>query len=283
MTLQAKEDLTSIISRISAGDAIPPSGASLSSAPSSSPHPDPQSDALSEANRLANHLRDLAPEDLPDSQRAVTMSSIAAFRERAAKKQNEKRELDRQIEERRQSMMQNRRNQHNHYGQPQQQPSNGPGNSYQQGQQQVDPQSFNQNVAFVKENQQNQPEPEVDDAKRERERAEMEHRQQEQMFREVSNHLFSTLCFALTLKLIVTEIRRRREGLNREREGEYKLGRGRRSGSEASLNRKIGREPSWPRGWRLGMMIEKQRGVGNLSISIGTLSTVSSSHFCPSS
>ncbi|GAA5830496.1 hypothetical protein JCM5353_007191 [Sporobolomyces roseus] len=103
MTLQAKEDLTSIISRISAGDAIPTSGASLSSAPSSSPHPDPQSDALSEANRLANHLRDLAPEDLPDSQRAVTMSSIAAFRERAAKKQNEKRELDRQIEERRQS------------------------------------------------------------------------------------------------------------------------------------------------------------------------------------
>ena len=192
MTLQAKDDLTSIISRISAGDAIPPSGASLSSLPSSSPHPDSQSDALSEANRLANHLRDLAPEDLPDSQRAVTMSSIAAFRERAAKKQNDKRELDRQIEERRQSMMQNRRNQQNHYGQQtqqQQQPPSGPGNSYGGGggsQQQMDPQSFNQNVAFVKENQQAQPEPEIDDAKRERERAEMEHRQQEGIFREVS-------------------------------------------------------------------------------------------------
>lgn len=188
MTLQAKDDLTSIISRISAGDAIPPSGASLSSLPSSSPHPDSQSDALSEANRLANHLRDLAPEDLPDSQRAVTMSSIAAFRERAAKKQNDKRELDRQIEERRQSMMQNRRNQQNHYGQPPLQ-QQAPGNSYGAGggaQQQKDPQSYNQNVAFVKENQQAQPEPEIDDAKRERERAEMEHRQQEGIFREVS-------------------------------------------------------------------------------------------------
>lgn len=188
MTLQAKDDLTSIISRISAGDAIPPSGASLSSLPSSSPHPDSQSDALSEANRLANHLRDLAPEDLPDSQRAVTMSSIAAFRERAAKKQNDKRELDRQIEERRQSMMQNRRNQQNHYGQPPLQ-QQAPGNSYGAGggaQQQMDPQSYNQNVAFVKENQQAQPEPEIDDAKRERERAEMEHRQQEGIFREVS-------------------------------------------------------------------------------------------------
>jgi len=116
------------------------------------------------------------------------MSSIAAFRERAAKKQNDKRELDRQIEERRQSMMQNRRNQQNHYGQPPLQ-QQAPGNSYGAGggaQQQMDPQSYNQNVAFVKENQQAQPEPEIDDAKRERERAEMEHRQQEGIFREVS-------------------------------------------------------------------------------------------------
>jgi hypothetical protein len=185
MTLQAQQDLASIVSRIAAGDSVPAPGGDLSN---NSDGPKPESE-MTEAEKLAAHLRDLAPEDLPDSQRETTLSSIAAFRERSMKKQTERRELDRQIEERRQAMIQ-RKLQQQQQQQQQQQPRNsaptGPAGSAN-----VDPQSFNQPIGFVPQGGEQShtgegQEPEIDDAQRERERAEQEHRQQENIFRDVS-------------------------------------------------------------------------------------------------
>ncbi|GAA5880441.1 hypothetical protein JCM16303_005382 [Sporobolomyces ruberrimus] len=185
LTLQAQQDLASIVSRIAAGDSVPAAGVSLdaSSSPSSSLLLNPQqTEAQAKAERLADHLKDLAPEDLPDEQRATTLSSIAAFRERSMRKQNERKELDRQIEERRQAMIQ-RKLQQQHQAPPPM--MNNPG--------QVDPQSYNQPIGFVKQEGEmgQQPggrgggePPEIDDARRERERAEQEHRHQEQIFRD---------------------------------------------------------------------------------------------------
>ncbi|GAA5948560.1 hypothetical protein JCM3765_004925 [Sporobolomyces pararoseus] len=177
LTLQAQQDLASIVTRIAAGDSVPVPGGS----DSVSDGPKKESE-MTEAEKLAAHLRDLAPEDLPDSQRETTLSSIAAFRERSMKKQTERRELDRQIEERRQAMIQKRTREQ----QQQQQQRTSVSSSTTPA---VDPQSFNQPIGFVAQGGEQTHtgegvEPEIDDAKRERERAEQEHRQQENIFRD---------------------------------------------------------------------------------------------------
>lgn len=157
---------------------------------------------MTEAEKLAAHLRDLAPEDLPDSQRETTLNSIAAFRERSMKKQTERRELDRQIEERRQAMIQKRTREQQ---QQQQQRSSVSASTTTPA---VDPQSFNQPIGFVAQGGEQTHtgegvEPEIDDAKRERERAEQEHRQQENIFKDVS---FLSLFSITGVFVIVTDV-----------------------------------------------------------------------------
>ncbi|GAA6061412.1 hypothetical protein JCM10212_004470 [Sporobolomyces blumeae] len=212
MTAQAKQDLESILARIAAGDSLsslPSAGTPLAStstdpAGGSSSDPSASAAAISEANRIANHLKDLAPEDLPDNVRSNTLSSIAAFRERAMKKQTEKRELDRQIEERRQAMIAQRLQQQQARApgaaaaasSTLSREGSGPATGQGQGQGRVDPQSFNQPIGFVQGSTSNgmdaqgagegqaRVDPEIDDARRERERAEKEHRQLEMAFKD---------------------------------------------------------------------------------------------------
>ncbi|GAA5886101.1 hypothetical protein JCM5296_007089 [Sporobolomyces johnsonii] len=171
LTQQARDDLSAILARIAAGD-------SLSAAPAA-----PSVDSSSNPSvHVPNHLKDLAPEDLPENQRENTLSSIALFRERAMKKAQEKKELERQIEERRKAMIANK---------VQQRPTPTPPTGATMGEQagSPDPQSFNKPVSFVQAGPSAgspvvQPEPEIDDARRERERAEREHRQAEAVFRD---------------------------------------------------------------------------------------------------
>ncbi|GAA6007812.1 hypothetical protein JCM11491_003973 [Sporobolomyces phaffii] len=186
LTLQAQQDLASIVARIAAGDSVPVPGGGSDPSAAANGGAGPTAE-MTEAQRLAAHLQDLAPEDLPESQRSTTLSSIAAFRERSMRKQTERRELDRQIEERRQAMIQRKLQQQ----QQQQQQQGPPGSSNTNSgptRGNVDPQSFNQPIGFVaQEGEQQHPgaaAPEIDDARRERERAEQEHRQQEQIFRD---------------------------------------------------------------------------------------------------
>ncbi|BGP38550.1 hypothetical protein JCM10450v2_002499 [Rhodotorula kratochvilovae] len=173
LTQQAKEDLANILARIASGDPV-------------TSHDDPLSESSERKPRIPQHLKDLAPEDLPESHRTNTLSSIAQFREAAVKKAQQRHEIDRQIEERRQAAIVNSvRQQHQARQAPAASPSGvspSPGVASSQ-----DPQSFNRPVAFVA-GAANGAEPlkplsELDDAKRERERAEREFRQQEAVFR----------------------------------------------------------------------------------------------------
>ncbi|GAA5930631.1 hypothetical protein JCM1841_006822 [Sporobolomyces salmonicolor] len=171
LTQQARGDLSAILVRIAAGD-------SLSAAPVA-----PPTTSSNPSVHIPNHLKDLAPEDLPENQRENTLSSIALFRERAMKKAQEKKELERQIEERRKAMIANK---------VQQRPTPTPPAGATMGEQagSPDPQSFNKPMSFVQAGPSSgspaapQPEPEIDDARRERERAEREHRQAEAVFRD---------------------------------------------------------------------------------------------------
>ncbi|GAA5903551.1 Snu71p [Sporobolomyces salmoneus] len=189
LTLQAQQDLSSIVSRIALGDSVPLPGSTSDPSSSSLPAAGKPESELTEAERLALHLKDLAPEDLPDSQRETTLSSIAAFRERSMKKQTERRELDRQIEERRQGMLQRKAQQQvrRPSGSVSTTMGTPTGPAAQQGVARLDPQSFNQPIGFVAQegpSQAGQGAPEIDDARRERERAEQEYRQQEQIFKD---------------------------------------------------------------------------------------------------
>ncbi|GAA6014482.1 hypothetical protein JCM8202_001551 [Rhodotorula sphaerocarpa] len=182
MTQQAKDDLATILQRIASGDPI--SGASAGN------------DGLEDDGtpKIPQHLKDLAPEDLPENHRANTLSSIALFRQAATKKAQQKFEIDRQIEER---MKHQQRHPRPHepparssYGpspggagpSPAGGPPTGPS---------ADPQSFNRPVPFVAggapgpsgpRDGPSEPEPALDDMERERERAEREHRRQEGVF-----------------------------------------------------------------------------------------------------
>ncbi|GAA5823178.1 hypothetical protein JCM3770_005570 [Rhodotorula araucariae] len=174
LTQQAKDDLANILARIASGDPV-------------TSHDDPLFESSERKPRIPQHLKDLAPEDLPESHRNNTLSSIAQFREAAVKKAQQRHELERQIEERRQAAIVNSvRQQHQARQAPAATPSGaspqpgGPAGSQ-------DPQSFNRPLAFVA-GASNGAEPlkplsELDDAKRERERAEREFRQQEAVFR----------------------------------------------------------------------------------------------------
>lgn len=177
---------------------------------------------MTEAERLAAHLRDLAPEDLPDSQRETTLSSIAAFRERSMKKQTERRELDRQIEERRQAMLQRKQQQQQPRSSAQTDPASSNSNAAR-----PDPQSFNQPIGFVaQEGNQEHPgrePPEIDDAKRERERVEQEQRQQEQVFKDVRCSLGLTVTRAGLTTHFVSD-NRGNAGSSSERGAGYKRG-----------------------------------------------------------
>ncbi|GAA5873784.1 hypothetical protein JCM8547_005946 [Rhodosporidiobolus lusitaniae] len=170
---QARDDLANILTRIAAGDPI------------SSLTTDPLDDSSQRSGpRIPQHTSDLAPEDLAEDHRANTLSEISKFRERAVKKAQDKHELNRQIEERRQAMIAQKvreeaarklaAQQQQQAAQQQQQ-----GGAGAAGGARDDPQSLNKPVEFVQPQ-----EVELDDVKRERERAEREHRQQEGIFRD---------------------------------------------------------------------------------------------------
>lgn len=178
LTQQAKDDLANILRRIAAGDPI--SGT------------EPEEHDPERKPHIPQHLKDLAPEDLPESHRNNTLSSIAQFREAAVKKAHQRFELDRQIEERRQAMIAQNARQHQQRAAPGYSPP-GPaaGPSHVMPAASQDPQSFNRPVPFVAGGAgangapAPQAEPELDDMERERERAEAEHRQQEVVYRNV--------------------------------------------------------------------------------------------------
>lgn len=179
MTQQAKGDLATILSRIASGDPI--SGAA---APKGGPDEDDDG-----APKIPQHLKDLAPEDLPENHRATTLSSIAQFRQAAVKKAQQKFDIDRQLDERRHAQMNQRpppgaqhRSSYSSQG-PAGSPPTGPATAA------GDPQSLNRPVAFVggsapagPSEGEPVPEPVLDDAERERERAEREFRRQEAIF-----------------------------------------------------------------------------------------------------
>jgi RNA-binding protein 25 len=177
--LRAKDELTAIIDRMNSGD-IPSTSTLSSNATPSSSRP---------TERTLSHLQDLAPEDLPDSSREIITSEIALFRDRAAKRAAEKKEMEAQLEARR----------YGAGGQGGGGPtvngrSQGTGWGPRGGQHQADPQSYNKPIGFIaaggeadkSEAVVEAPVPEIDDAQRERERAEKAHREDEFLFRDVS-------------------------------------------------------------------------------------------------
>ncbi|GAA6011306.1 hypothetical protein JCM10207_008293 [Rhodosporidiobolus poonsookiae] len=167
LTEQAKEDLSNIQKRIAAGD---PVSASLTA-----PDDEPASDR---GPRIPQHLKDLAPEDLPEAHRTNTLSEISKFRERAVKKAIDKHELNRQIEERRHAMIVNRAQQQvrqAHAGGKDASPTGAGG--------QASPGGEQQGTGAAANGAQTDP-VELDDLRRERERAERELRQQENVFRD---------------------------------------------------------------------------------------------------
>lgn len=192
MTQQAKDDLATILSRIASGDPI--SGTAPPGGKGRGDHDD------DDGPKIPQHLKDLAPEDLPENHRETTLSSIALFRQQAVKKAQQKFDIDRQLDERRQAQM----HQRPHHPPPSSQhrssysSSQGPAGSPPAGAGSataVDPQSFNRPVAFVAgggggasssangtSDAQPEAEPVLDDAERERERAEREHRRLEGIF-----------------------------------------------------------------------------------------------------
>ncbi|GAA5852364.1 hypothetical protein JCM9279_001176 [Rhodotorula babjevae] len=179
LTEQAKGDLANILTRIANGDPV-------------TSHDDPNADPADRKPRIPQHLKDLAPEDLPESHRDNTLSSIALFRQAAQKKAQAKHDLDRQIEERRQAaIVESVRQQHQQQHQP---ARHGPGAGSPTplgaapSAAAQDPQSFNRPVAFVAGASNGAAAPlkplsELDDARRERDRAEREYRQGESVFR----------------------------------------------------------------------------------------------------
>lgn len=136
LTLQAIDDLAAIVTLIATGEA-----ANTTSLSGSGSNP-----TRGAAGGGPSHLQDLAPEDLPEESRVVITSEIASFRDRSAKREEEKR----QAELRTQSRVAAR-------GAP-----NGPAGyrstgtasgqqQYQQGYgpRGIDPQSYNQPIGFV--------------------------------------------------------------------------------------------------------------------------------------
>ncbi|GAA5884409.1 hypothetical protein JCM6882_005238 [Rhodosporidiobolus microsporus] len=172
LTEQAKEDLKNILNRIAAGDPV----SSLTAPVDASGEP------TRAGPHIPQHLKDLAPEDLPETHRSNTLSEISKFRERAVKKAIDKHELNRQIEERRKAMIENKVKQQYVAGGGGQASPSGPG----AGPAAQDPQSFNKPVDFVAGGAGANGEAggELDDIKRERERAERDARQQEAVFRD---------------------------------------------------------------------------------------------------
>ncbi|KWU44249.1 hypothetical protein RHOSPDRAFT_34264 [Rhodotorula sp. JG-1b] len=190
MTQQAKDDLATILSRIASGDPIsgtaPPGGKG--------------SDDDDDGPKIPQHLKDLAPEDLPENHRETTLSSIAQFRQAAVKKAQQKFDIDRQLDERRQAQMHQRpppqSSQHRSSYSSSQGPAGSPPIGAGSAAAAADPQSFNRPVAFVAggggggasssangtTDAQPEAEPVLDDAERERERAEREHRRLEGIF-----------------------------------------------------------------------------------------------------
>ncbi|BGP14510.1 hypothetical protein JCM10213_000384 [Rhodosporidiobolus nylandii] len=172
LTEQAKEDTKNIQDRIAAGDPI---SASLTA-------PEPEEPApIRSGPKIPQHLKDLAPEDLPENQRSNTLSEISKFRERAVKKAIDKHQLNQQIEDRRRAMIEENLRRERAAQQAQMQGKQGSPAGASPGQ---DPQSLNRPVGFVQGQNGQTPDGELDDIKRERERAEREARQQEAIFRD---------------------------------------------------------------------------------------------------
>lgn len=175
--LRAKEDLDAIVRLMKSGEA--PSTSTI--APTDAPdHP-----RRGPPDRILTHLQDLAPEDLPETQREVITGEIALFRERAAKRAAEKKAHEREMELKRNAV--------NNSGTPQRRESGqgaNPGWGGRGGT--VDPQSYNQHIGFVPggrgpEGEGGREAPSVvSDEDRERERVERERREAEALYRDVS-------------------------------------------------------------------------------------------------
>ena len=181
--LRAKDDLDAIVRLMKSGEAP----ATSTIAPTDSPSRGPP-------ERVLTHLQDLAPEDLPEQQREVITGEIALFRERAAKRAAEKKELEAQMEARRTSNAISR----NNGSQQQQQQQQNSGWGARGGPPQQDPQSYNKPIGFVAGGVKREDAPAdvkppgPTDEERERERLERERREAEAMYRDVSlPHLLS--------------------------------------------------------------------------------------------
>lgn len=252
MTQQAKDDLANILRRIAAGDPI--SGA------------EPEEHESERKPHIPQHLKDLAPEDLPESHRNNTLSSIAQFREAAVKKAHQRFEIDRQIEERRQAMIAQNARQHQQRAAPALSP---PGPSAAAGPSQ-DPQSFNRPVAFVSGGagangaSAPQPEPELDDMERERERAEAEHRQQEAVYRNVG--CSSALSSNSSLIAVLDSVS---DSSSSGNERESPRGSGSRPASKASPSRRSEIAHTWRSVLRPGTTFARQSEGASCSMSTG--------------
>ncbi|KAM0754808.1 hypothetical protein T439DRAFT_377233 [Meredithblackwellia eburnea MCA 4105] len=180
---RAKDDLEDIVRLMKSGE--PPVTSTLSGPADRQRGPD----------RPFAHLQDLAPEDLPETQREVITSEIALFRERSAKRAAEKKEQERQMEQKRLAAAAQR----NSAAVPGQQNSNngwGPrGGSNGAAAGAVDPQSYNKPIGFVAgtgsrgaENVESAPTGPTDE-EQERSRLERERREAENMFRDRERRL----------------------------------------------------------------------------------------------
>ncbi|GAA6037221.1 hypothetical protein JCM8097_008628 [Rhodosporidiobolus ruineniae] len=164
LTQQAKDDLEAILRRIAAGD---PATAALLPADAS---PSDDASGATRGPKIPNHLKDLAPEDLPENHRQNTLSEISKFRERAVKKAVDRHELNLQAEERRRQVEAQNRARQLQEQQQRRASTAGAG---------PDGLPANGGPAAAET-----PVGELDDIRRERERAERESRQQEAVFRD---------------------------------------------------------------------------------------------------
>ena len=180
---QARDDLKQIVDRLNAGGEL-----------SSLNRPGNQDD--DDQNKVPSHLNDLAPDELPESQRVSILSEIDLFRERTVKKAAERAAQD-EARKAQAVAQQSSASNNNNRSWGQRAGSSSSATPLASNNAASDPQSYNKPVGFVpsgagdarspsRERGASTAAPEVDDATKERERAEKAAREAEYMFRDVS-------------------------------------------------------------------------------------------------